>query len=86
MSYGEERKVLLARALVCRPHTLVLDEPLDGLDILSRQEFLALLEAIHRSGTRIIIATHHMEDLPRSVTHALHLKNGGIVFIGKLSV
>jgi len=84
MSYGEERKVLLARALVNRPHTLVLDEPLDGLDISSRHEFLELLDAVHRSGTRIIIATHHREDIPRSVTHALQLKNGRIVSRGAL--
>jgi molybdate transport system ATP-binding protein len=79
MSYGEERKVLLARALINRPHTLALDEPLDGLDIPSRSEFLDLLEAVHRSGTRIVIATHHREDIPPSVTRTLHLRNGRVI-------
>ena len=78
MSYGEARRVLLARALVHDPDILILDEPCAGLDIPNRERFLKTAEDLGRSGTRLIFVTHRVEELVPSITHVLYLKNGGV--------
>jgi len=74
LSYGQLRRALLARALAARPRILLLDEPLTGLDPRQRALMKGLLERLMTRLT-LIIAVHHAEDLPRGMTHALHLHN-----------
>jgi molybdate transport system ATP-binding protein len=75
LSYGQLRRALLARALAAGPRLLLLDEPLTGLDPAQRAFMKRLLERLMRRVT-LVIAVHHAEDLPRGVTHALHLEAG----------
>ena len=77
MSYGEARRVLLARALVHRPPLLVLDEPCAGLDIPTRERFLATLQKLARK-TQLIYVTYHIEEILPAITHVLYLKNGKV--------
>ena len=77
MSYGEARRVLLARALVHRPTLLVLDEPCAGLDIPTRERFLETLQTLARK-TQMIYVTHHIEEILPAITHVLYLKDGQI--------
>lgn len=79
LSFGELRKVLTLRALVHRPELLILDEPFDGLDTESKRDFGHALEKIAARGTQMIIVTHHLDDLPRCITHGLFLEQGRIV-------
>ncbi|HUN75202.1 MAG TPA: ATP-binding cassette domain-containing protein [Steroidobacteraceae bacterium] len=84
LSYGERRLVLLARALAGRPKLLLLDELLSGLDGANR---LAALDWLNRTrGKQLpwVLATHRLEDLPASATHALVLRRGHIVYRGAL--
>ena len=81
MSYGEARRVLLARALVHRTKLLVLDEPCAGLDIPTRERFLNTLEKLSR--TSMIYVTHRIEEIMPCNTHVLFLKDGKIVAQGK---
>ena len=81
MSYGEARRVLLARAMVRQTKLLILDEPCAGLDIPTRERFLATLEKL--SGTCMIYVTHRIEEIMPCVTHVLFLKDGQIVAQGK---
>jgi molybdate transport system ATP-binding protein len=83
MSSGEARKVLIARALAARPTILLLDEICDGVDSSSRENILALLEQTAKSGTQIVYATHHPEELILSVTHVLRFRQGRIYSIGR---
>lgn len=46
LSQGEKRRVLIARALMCDPEILILDEPCTGLDVFSREEVLGLMDDI----------------------------------------
>jgi molybdate transport system ATP-binding protein len=78
LSYGEFRKILLLRALVHGPQLLVCDEPFDGLDAHSRRDFCSALEAVARNGTQLLIVTHHVNELPRCITHTLLLDKGRI--------
>ena len=85
LSFGEVRSVLLARALVAKPALLLLDEPLDGLDRRSRKEAIAILGRAGRSGAVLVMVSHHPEDFPSSMTHALCLSSGRVVSAGPIS-
>jgi molybdate transport system ATP-binding protein len=85
LSFGEVRRVLLARALVAKPALLLLDEPLDGLDRGSRKEAIAILGRAGRSGAVLVMVSHHPEDFPSSMTHALCLAGGRVVSAGPIS-
>jgi molybdate transport system ATP-binding protein len=62
-SYGDQRLLLIARAMVKHPHLLILDEPCFGLDDMNRQLVLALIEKICAdSETTVIYVNHHAED------------------------
>ncbi len=81
LSYGEARRVLLARALVNRPSLLILDEPCSGLDIPTREYLLETLEKLSKR-YRLIYVTHHVEEILPSITHVLFLKKGKALFQG----
>ena len=84
MSYGEFRRVLLARALVHRPQLLICDEPFDGLDATGREEIGGLLERVAASGANLVVVTHHADDLPACLTHCVELEAGRVVFRGRM--
>ena len=73
LSYGQLRRALIARALAADPQILLLDEPLTGLDAKQRAAMKGFLESLMRGGVSLVIAVHHVEDLPRGMTHGLHL-------------
>jgi iron complex transport system ATP-binding protein len=79
-SQGERARVMLARALMGRPELLLLDEPAAGLDLPSREALVATLDRADLPTT--VIATHHLEELPVSTTHAALLRDGRLVAAG----
>ncbi len=83
LSQGEKRRVIIARALMSNPEILILDEPCTGLDILSREEILAIMKAITKTNCHLIYVTHHIEELVEDITHVLLLQNGKIVAAGR---
>ena len=83
MSYGEARRVMLARAMVHSTKLLILDEPCAGLDIPTRERFLITLEKLARKKTCMIYVTHRIEEIMPCITHVLFLKDGKIVGQGE---
>jgi len=59
LSAGEEKRVVIARAIINNPPVLLADEPTANLDELTEKEVMALVQEIHRGGTTIILVTHH---------------------------
>jgi molybdate transport system ATP-binding protein len=86
LSQGQQKLVLLAAAISKRPPLLVLDEPCQGLDLLSRQRLLQVVERIcTATDMSLIYITHHLEEerIP-SITLALHLKDRKAVYQGAI--
>ena len=83
ISYGEARRLLLARALVNRPELLILDEPCSGLDIPTRERFLQTLQKLAKTKTQMIYVTHHIDEILPITTNVLLLKNGSIFLQGE---
>jgi molybdate transport system ATP-binding protein len=74
VSFGEQRLVLLARAMIKNPEFLILDEPTQNLDLAQREKVKAILDDIyHESGTTIIYVTHTIEDIPKCIDKIKYL-------------
>ena len=78
---------LLARALLADAPLLVLDEPAAGLDLGGRLLLLDAFDRLVRDHSELasITVMHHLEELPRTTTHALLLHEGRIVAAGPLA-
>jgi iron complex transport system ATP-binding protein len=76
--------VLIARALICEPRLLLLDEPSTGLDIAAREQLLESIDLLSETHPEVasVLVTHHLEELPSSTTHALLLAGGRVVAAG----
>jgi|1048.fasta_scaffold00039_17 molybdate transport system ATP-binding protein len=77
LSLGQQRLVMLARALVKAPPLLILDEPCQGLDTKQTNGFKSLIEAICLvSDTTLIYVSHYTNDIPQSIQKRLNLMKG----------
>ncbi len=79
LSSGERMRCLIARALVVEPKLLILDEPTNGLDLVSREQVLATVAAlVARAEWRpaVVVITHHVEELMPETASVLVLKDG----------
>ena len=79
LSEGQQRRLLLARALVHEPEVLVLDEPTNGLDLRARHQLLASLRALVAGGTTLLLVTHQIEAIIPEVSRVLLLRQGQLV-------
>ena len=82
MSTGEARRVLIARALVTSPEALVLDEPVTGLDLVTRHRFLESIDRLAHDNVTVILITHHVEEIVPSIQQVVLLKQGRILLAG----
>ena len=79
LSPGDQRLVLLARAVVKKPKLLVLDEPCQSLDAAHRLTILATVDkVIRQTRAGLIFVTHHAQEMPTCITDVLELKSGRI--------
>ncbi|HYG34754.1 MAG TPA: ATP-binding cassette domain-containing protein, partial [Clostridia bacterium] len=77
LSAGQQRMVLLARALVKKPRLLILDEPCQGLDVTHRKLFVDMVDALIRDeAVTVLYVTHRLDEIPRSIQRVLRLPVG----------
>jgi len=81
LSNGENRKILIAKALLQRPEILILDNPYTGLDQSSRIDLNILIDRVIQSGLHILLASKQ-SSIPEAITHTLLLENRTIKYAG----
>ena len=79
LSDGQQRRLLLARALVHEPEVLVLDEPTNGLDLRARHQLLGQLRLLAAAGTTLLLVTHQIEAVIPEISRVLLLRQGELV-------
>jgi len=82
MSSGQQRRCLLARALVHDPVTLILDEPTSGLDFAASFDYLERIRTLASAGRNIVIVTHHLNEIPPEINRVILLQQGRIAADG----
>jgi manganese/iron transport system ATP-binding protein len=80
LSGGEQRRMLIARALAREPEVLLLDEPMAGLDATSQHDVLHLFEALRDEGKTLLVATHDLSCVAGCFNLALLLHRRVIAF------
>jgi iron complex transport system ATP-binding protein len=89
LSTGEQKRVVLARALAAEPELLILDEPCTGLDLVSREDFLTSIEKLGTAAEKssiaptVIYVTHHVEEIMPFISHCMLMKDRGVYSAGE---
>lgn len=83
LSGGEKRRAAIAGVLAMKPEVLILDEPTAGLDPAGRDELLEMLSEIKKTWCRsVVLVSHSMEDVARTVDKVLVMNDGEAVLCG----
>lgn len=82
MSTGQQRRCLLARALVHEPDTLILDEPTAGLDLTASFDYLMRIRKLVAEGRTIVLVTHLLNEIPPEIDRVILIRAGVIVADG----
>lgn len=80
MSYGQKKKVLISFGLACNTSLLLMDEPTNGLDIMSKSQFRKVIAGALDENKCIIISTHQVKDLENLIDRITIIDEGKILF------
>jgi ABC-2 type transport system ATP-binding protein len=80
MSYGQKKKVLISFGLACNTSLLLMDEPTNGLDIMSKSEFRKVIAGAIDENKCIIISTHQVKDMESLIDRITVIDEGRILF------
>ena len=78
LSTGQQRRLLLGRALVNDPPSLLLDEPTTGLDLTATFQYLETMRQLMIDGRTLVLVTHHIHEIPPEILRVVLLKDGEI--------
>ena len=80
LSSGEQQRVLIARSLMNEPDIVILDEPSARLDLGGRERLVSTLTEFiaDPSSPPLVLVTHHLDEVPIGMTHALLLASGRV--------
>jgi sodium transport system ATP-binding protein len=81
-SQGERTKVALARALVHGPRNVILDEPTNGLDVMSTRAMRALIRALRQDGCCVVFSSHIMQEVSALCDRIVVIAQGIVVAQG----
>jgi ABC-2 type transport system ATP-binding protein len=80
MSYGQKKKVLISFGLACNTSLLLMDEPTNGLDIMSKSQFRKVIAGAIDESKCIIICTHQVKDMESLIDRITVIDEGKILF------
>ncbi len=80
MSMGQKKKLLIAFSLATNTELLLMDEPTNGLDIISKTQVKKVMKEISGSNKCIIISTHQVKDIEDLITRISVIDEGKILF------
>lgn len=80
MSYGQKKKVLISFGLACNTSFLLMDEPTNGLDIMSKSQFRKVIAGALDDTKCIVISTHQVKDLENLIDRITIIDEGQILF------
>ena len=83
MSTGQQRRCLLARALVHEPDTLILDEPTSGLDLAASFDYLGRVRRLVKDGRTVVLVTHSLNEIPPEIERVILIRQGEIIADGQ---
>ena len=79
LSFGQQKKFIIAFALACNTKILLLDEPTNGLDIPSKIKFRKLISSVLTEDKIIFISTHQIRDLDNLIDRIIIVDNGELL-------
>ncbi len=79
LSFGQQKKFIIAFALACNTKILFLDEPTNGLDIPSKIKFRKLIASVFTEDKMIFISTHQIRDLDNLIDNVIIVDNGELL-------
>ena len=85
MSLGQKKKAVLAFALATHTPLLLMDEPTNGLDIMGRVQFKAIMGRPEHAGRVVIISTHQAHDLESLMSHVLFIDDGKLALSASMA-
>jgi ABC-2 type transport system ATP-binding protein len=80
MSYGQKKKVIISFGLACNTSLLLMDEPTNGLDIMSKSQFRKVIAGAINEEKCIIICTHQVKDMESLIDRITVIDEGQILF------
>lgn len=83
-SLGMKQRLAIASALLANPEVLILDEPTNGLDPEGIIQIRDIINAIAKSGTTIIVASHLLDEIEKICSHVIVLKHGTAIYSGSV--
>lgn len=79
LSFGQQKKFIIAFALACNTKILLMDEPTNGLDIPSKKRFRKLIATVMHEDRMIFISTHQIRDLDNLIDQVIIVDNGNLL-------
>lgn len=86
LSFGQQKKFIIAFALACNTKVLLFDEPTNGLDIPSKIRFRKLISSVFTEDKIIFISTHQIRDLDNLIDHVIIVDNGDLLLNSSIAV
>ena len=80
MSYGQKKKALISFGLACNTSLLLMDEPTNGLDIISKSQFRKVIAGAIDDSKCIVISTHQVKDMESLIDRITIIDEGRILF------
>ncbi len=81
-SQGERMKVAIARALIHNPQTIMLDEPTNGLDVMSTRGMRELIRGLKAQGKCVLFSSHIMQEVAALCDRVIIIAKGRVAFAG----